>query len=278
MRAISARRIAPMRPLTAALCLAVVCSAILAAAIELRVAGRPVQVAPRRPKTAEVSSVARPHVAATVHFDLLAKLLADDRRAAANDWLPKVIDPQSPVRIATQQSALLGQVAPDFTLIDHRGEPWSLQDALARGPVVLVFYLGYSCNACVHDLCEFNADIDRFQQLGAEVVAVSGDLPQLTQERYAQFGAFAFPLLSDPDHAVAQFYEAFRADRDSAQAEPLHATFVIDQGGKICWVHCGDAPFRNNMALLCELAQLSGARLPAESRPAGPDQVGANSP
>lgn len=33
--------------------------------------------------------------------------------------------------------------APDFTLPDHTGNPVSLKDALARGPVLLVFYRGF---------------------------------------------------------------------------------------------------------------------------------------
>ena len=32
--------------------------------------------------------------------------------------------------------------APEFSLPDEHGEPWSLSSALARGPVLLVFYRG----------------------------------------------------------------------------------------------------------------------------------------
>jgi len=30
----------------------------------------------------------------------------------------------------------------DFKLTDHEGKPWRLDDDLARGPVLLVFYRG----------------------------------------------------------------------------------------------------------------------------------------
>ena len=39
--------------------------------------------------------------------------------------------------------------------------------------MVLVFYLGYFCNACVHSLVELDADRDRFATLGATIVASS---------------------------------------------------------------------------------------------------------
>jgi peroxiredoxin (alkyl hydroperoxide reductase subunit C) len=34
----------------------------------------------------------------------------------------------------------VGDRAPDFTLTSHSGEAWRLQDALAKGTVVLAFY------------------------------------------------------------------------------------------------------------------------------------------
>jgi cytochrome oxidase Cu insertion factor (SCO1/SenC/PrrC family) len=36
-----------------------------------------------------------------------------------------------------------GETAPDFTLVDQNGRKHTLSAALARGPVVLVFYRGY---------------------------------------------------------------------------------------------------------------------------------------
>jgi cytochrome oxidase Cu insertion factor (SCO1/SenC/PrrC family) len=34
-------------------------------------------------------------------------------------------------------------LAPDFTLPDHRGQPVTLSEAWAQGPVLLVFYRGF---------------------------------------------------------------------------------------------------------------------------------------
>jgi peroxiredoxin len=192
-----------------------------------------------------------------VQFDVLAKLLVDDRRgAAADDWLRELADPKAPSRVETQGHPLLGHAAPDFTLHDHQGRPWHLQRRLGHGPVILVFYLGYACDACVHNLFELNADVERFRSLGAEVVAVSGDPPDLTRRRFEEYGAFRFPVLSDPGHELARSYATVRPVNTSESREVLHGTFLIGRDGKVHWVHCGGTPFRNNKALLYHLARL----------------------
>jgi peroxiredoxin len=225
-------------------------------------AGLWVVTQPNRPTAVPTSQIrpptqAKKHFPKTVHFDLLAKLLADDRHSSpAEDWLKELADPKAAVRVNTQTHSLLEHPSPSFTLEDHRGQPWSLRDRLRMGPVVLVFYLGYSCNACVHDLFELNADLERFHELGAEVVAVSGDLPSFTRQRFEQFGAFGFPVLSDPGHDVALSYGTFRPTKVSGPEELLHGTFLIGRDGKVHWVHYGDAPFCNNKGLLYELARL----------------------
>jgi peroxiredoxin len=219
-------------------------------------------VSAQKPPERKLALVTQPlttskHFTGKVQFDVLAKLLADDRRSApSGEWLRELADPKAPFRVKTQVHPLLEHAAPDFTLEDHRGQRWSLQGQHGRVPVVLVFYLGYLCNACVHDLFELNADLDRFRSLGAEVVAVSGDSPTLTRQRFEQYGAFGFPVLSDPGHVAALSYGTFRPAKTSEPEELLHGTFLISRNGQVCWVSFGDTPFRNNKSLLYEVALL----------------------
>jgi peroxiredoxin len=245
--------------------------AVLCLGVGAWVAARSKPLEADRPARAAPPPQLRKHFTGKVHFDLLAKLLADDRRSAPGDeWLRELADPRSTFRVGTQAHPLLDHAAPDFTLGNHRGQPWRLQGQLGRGPVVLVFYIGYACNACVHDLFELNADLERFHSLGAEVVAVSGDTPGLTRQRFEQYGAFGFPVLSDPGHAVALSYGTFRPAKETKPEELLHGTFLIGQDGKVHWVSCGDTPFRNNKALLHELARLANKLpQPEPTLPAG---------
>jgi peroxiredoxin len=225
------------------------------------------------PTVAKVPQETGKHFNGKIHFDLLAKLLADDRRSApANEWLRELADPKAPFQVASQSHPLLDRPAPDFTLNDHRGQAWSLQGQLERGPVVLVFYLGYSCNFCVHDLFELNADIERFHSLGAEVIAVSGDSPDLTRQQFDRYGAFGFPVLTDPDHVVGRSYGMVRPAKASEPEELLHGTFLVGRDGQVHWVSSGDTPFHNNKALLYEVARLENKLPQPEPAPPGDEK------
>jgi peroxiredoxin len=168
-------------------------------------------------------------------------------------------------RVKTQPHPLLGQPAPDFELTDHRGQAWRLHDRLKHGPVVLVFYYGYHCNHCVGQLFALNDDIDRFRELGAEVVAVSADPPELTRERFEQYGPFAFPVLNDPGNKVAELYGVYRPASRKAPETLDHGTFVIGRDGRVHWARYGSEPFTGNQTLLYELARLEG-RLPTPAK------------
>jgi peroxiredoxin len=167
-----------------------------------------------------------------------------------------------PELIPTHNHPLLGRQAPDFKLDDSDGQAWSLRDLLAGGPVVLIFYHTY-CDLCDRQLFTDKNDLPLFREVGARVVAISADPPEVTRRRFERFGLFGFPVLSDPGNKVAQAYQVFRREQDGTPADHLlHGTFVIDRHGTVQWVNVGDAPFRSNPALLYVLAKIQG-RLPS---------------
>ena len=173
-----------------------------------------------------------------------------------SESLERLLGDESYKPIPTQAPRLLGERAPGFTLDDVAGKPWSL--AGAGGPVVLVFYYGYNCDHCVSQLFGLNKDLAKFRELGARVVAVSPDPAGKTKEKYARYGAFDFPVLSDPGNKVAQLYGVFRPDPKGGDGDLLHGTFVIDRKGKIVWINTGDEPFVENRTLLVEIAAAEG--------------------
>ena len=159
--------------------------------------------------------------------------------------------------IPTQAHPLLLQPAPDFTLTDVNGKDWSLADRLKEGPVVLVFYFGYHCNHCVSQLFALNKDLEKFRELGVTVVTISADPPELTRQRFKQYGAFGFPVLSDPGNKIAQKYETYLANPKAPQeGDLLHGTFIISRQGEIAWANRGDEPFTENRSLLHEIARI----------------------
>jgi peroxiredoxin len=158
--------------------------------------------------------------------------------------------------IPTHHHPLLRRQAPDFELADPDGKVWTLGEFLDGGPVVLIFYYGYHCISCVRHLSDVNRDLPLFREVGARVIAISSDPPELTQQQFQQNGPFGFTVLSDPENKVARAYRVFKRAQDADLFR--HGTFVIDREGTIQWVNIGDAPFRRNSALLYELANCRG--------------------
>jgi peroxiredoxin len=200
-----------------------------------------------------------------------AQISADAARIEADVRLGAVLGSKAeslgkilahPEVVFTHHHPLLGRPAPDFALDDAEGKTWSLKELLAEGPVVVIFYHTY-CDLCDRQLFTDKADLPLFREVGARVVAISADSPQTTRRRFERFGAFGFPVLSDPGNKIAHAYQVFRQGEDAQPAErPLHGTFVIDRQGTVQWVNIGDAPFRSNPALLYVLATLQN-RLPS---------------
>lgn len=156
--------------------------------------------------------------------------------------------------VPTQTHPLLGQPAPDFTLPDTEGTSRHLAEEWKQRPLVLVFYYGYACDHCVSQLFALNKDLDKFRELGAAVWAVSADPPELTRKRFKQYGAFGFPVLSDPDHTVATKFGTYQPNsRPGEDGEMMHGTFIINRSGNVVWTNRGDQPFTENQSLLIHL-------------------------
>jgi peroxiredoxin len=228
--------------------------------------------APASPKNAAARGLeVQPggHRSRVTHFELLAKYLADDRRGRdERAILRDAANRASQWRIPSEPHPLLGTQTPDFVLLDSAGHTWSLNEKLKHGPVVLVFYLGFTCDACVTSLFELNADYQILTAAGAEMVAISGDPAELTGRRFQRFGRFSFPVLTDPGHSVAEAFSTFRRSDAETSEELLHGIFVIGQDGRVQWAQTGDLPFTNYSALLAELIHLRSGLAESNQSPA----------
>ncbi|MFJ5921151.1 peroxiredoxin [Kitasatospora sp. NPDC092948] len=160
-----------------------------------------------------------------------------------------------------------GTPAPDFTLPGirfdgdtvHRRE-YRLADAKGS-PLVLAFYPGDDTLVCTRQLCSYNADLDRFTDLGATVWAISGqDLD--SHERFARKRALTLPLLSDTGETLAKSWGL------TAPGIGLRrSVFVLDATGTVRWRHIALAglTFRSTDTLIEQLAALGDA----EASPTG---------
>ena len=94
-----------------------------------------------------------------------------------------------------------------FTLLDHDGRSVSTAD-FAGKRLIVFFYPKAMTPGCTEEACDFRDNYDRLLGAGFAVVGVSPDPPSLNA-RFREKEGLPFPLLSDPDHAVATAYGAW---------------------------------------------------------------------
>lgn len=147
-----------------------------------------------------------------------------------------------------------GSRAPAFTLRTHDGSRCSL--ASQRGSrVVLYFYPKDDTPGCTVEACGFRDATPDLRTLDAVVLGVSPDTP----ESHAAFRAkhrLPFTLLSDPDHAVAEAYGAWRMKTLYGRrfAGLVRSTFLIDAAGRITRVFKSVRPATHAAQVLAALA------------------------
>jgi thioredoxin-dependent peroxiredoxin len=117
-----------------------------------------------------------------------------------------------------------GDKAPDFELPDENGTPRRLSELAANGPVVLFFYPAAMTPGCTAESCHFRDMKSEFEAVGAQRVGISADEVE-KQKRFSDKHSFDYPLLSDPDGAVATQFGVRR--RFTALSPTKRTTFVI---------------------------------------------------
>ena len=99
-----------------------------------------------------------------------------------------------------------GTQAPSFTLPDADGDPVTLEDLIAEGPLVLYFYPADFTPGCTKEACAIRDIHDDLIASGLRIVGVSpqdGD----SHQRFAARHTLPFPLLSDPDKTAVRAYD-----------------------------------------------------------------------
>jgi thioredoxin-dependent peroxiredoxin len=119
----------------------------------------------------------------------------------------------------------------DFELQDETGTPRTLSTLLENGPVVLFFYPMASSGGCTKEACHFRDLAAEFAAAGAQPVGISSDAVG-AQATFAGAHSLGYPLLSDPDHAVAKEFGAYRAWLPGGM-HTRRRTYVIGQDREI---------------------------------------------
>ncbi len=139
-------------------------------------------------------------------------------------------------RAQTKGMLKVGDPAPDFTLPATTGGEVRLSQFRGSKVVVLAFFPAAFTGGCTKQVTGYQADIGKFAELGAQVLAVSTDnLPTL--RRWAEELKLGYPLLSDFLRKVSALYGVLDEGRGVAR----RTTFVIDKEGRIQHIEEGSA-------------------------------------
>jgi peroxiredoxin len=125
-------------------------------------------------------------------------------------------------------TVLVGDAAPNFSLVNQHGETVSLADFAGKKPVVVVFFPFAFTGICTGELCELRDNFATFANENVELLAISCD-SKFTQKVFAEQEGYEFSVLSDfwPHGATAKAYDVFLEEPGMA----TRATFVINKDG-----------------------------------------------
>ena len=126
-----------------------------------------------------------------------------------------------------------GDPAPDFALLDQDGETVRLLDYRGR-KVLLYFFPKADTPGCTAQSCSVRDHRQDLGTLGVEVLGISPDPPE-DQAAFDRKYSLGFPLLSDPDHAVAEAYGTWGERTRSGKATMgiIRSSFLVDEEGWI---------------------------------------------
>ena len=138
-----------------------------------------------------------------------------------------------------------GDKAPDFTLRASDKTLVKLSEQRGHNVVLLFFPLAFT-GVCTKELCLMRDSLADYQQLDAQILAVSVD-SLYTLQKWKDEQGFNFPLLSDFNKTVSKKYEAIYKDFVyEMKGVSKRAAFVIDATGTIRYAEvlesAGDLP------------------------------------
>lgn len=131
------------------------------------------------------------------------------------------------------EGLFINSKAPDFKLKDKDGKEVRLKDELKKGKVVLVFYRGQWCPFCNRELSHIEDSLQLITDKGAEVVAVTAELPANIEKTIEKTKA-AYPILYDEGLKTMKAYDVlFEVDEHTVLRYKTAGIDLLENNGKL---------------------------------------------
>lgn len=115
----------------------------------------------------------------------------------------------------------VGDMAPDFELVDLEGNTHRLSDY--RGEGVFLNFWGTWCPPCKREMPHMETIHNELDGEAAHILTINIKEPQLKVERFRDQYGLTFPIMLDKTETVKEMYNF----------KPLPTTFIINKDGKI---------------------------------------------
>jgi peroxiredoxin len=142
-------------------------------------------------------------------------------------------------------SIQIGQQAPGFTLYDSAKNKVSLDSFKGKKVVLLFFPLAFT-STCTKELCDIRDNIGQYNNLDAEVLAISVDSLH-TLAKFKEEQRLNFTLLSDFNKEISRAYDSvYELFGYNMKGVSKRSAFVIDREGRVQYAevleNAGDVP------------------------------------
>ena len=128
-------------------------------------------------------------------------------------------------------SIQIGDKLPHFTAVKQDGTAFD-SNSIQNKPVVIYFYPKDNTPGCTTQACSFRDAYQDFQDLGAEVIGVSGDSVS-SHQNFQQKHKLPFVLLSDSDRKLRKLFGVPTA---LFGLIPGRVTYVFNAFGKAIYI------------------------------------------
>ncbi len=128
----------------------------------------------------------------------------------------------------------VGNLAPAFTLKNHKGEKVSLKDFKGKKNVVVYFYPKALTPGCTTQACGIRDSEAELAKLDTVVFGLSPD-PEAKLQKFIDKHELNFDLLADEDHKIAEKYGVWDLKKFMGREYMgiVRTTFIVGKDGRL---------------------------------------------
>lgn len=125
----------------------------------------------------------------------------------------------------------IGDIAPDFKLVNTEKKTITLSEHKRRNVVLLFFPLAFT-GTCTTELCATRDDLEFYNNVNSVVFGISND-SHFVLKKFKESLNLNFELLADWNKTASEAYGSLYAEFIGMKGVAKRSAFVIDKGGII---------------------------------------------